>query len=55
MGRQLTVNIDEELIFPGIEGLAKALRDRTPHLFKELPPAKRANVHVDRLGRAPSK
>lgn len=44
------LNIDEEVLFPGIEGLARSVRTRAPQ-FGRLVPVRRADLQ--RLGRAP--
>jgi hypothetical protein len=44
------LNIDEEVIFSGIEGLSKALRDRLPRLLEAIPRWKR--IDITRIGRS---
>jgi hypothetical protein len=45
------LNIDEEVLFPGIEGLGKALRDRMRHLRDAIP--SKMEPSIASLGRSP--
>ena len=44
------LNIDEEVLFPGIEGLARSLKTRAPQFRRIVPPGR---ADMRRLGRAP--
>jgi len=44
------LNIDREVLFPGLQGLAEALRDRLPHLDQFVPDGR---ADVSRIGQAP--
>jgi hypothetical protein len=44
------LNIDHEILSPGIDGLAKALRDRISHLLNTLGTKR---IDISRIGAAP--